>query len=240
MAEQTKFWYLKNINVFEGMSDDEMSKVEKMTSMSNVSPNQPIAFPDELSRNIYLLKRGHVKISRVDEEGREMILEIVGPGEMFGELALLDDDDSAQTSDIVQALDDVLICAIRRELFEQLMRDSPELTFKVTKRIGLRLRRFEKRITDLMFKDVRRRLIAFLLNYAEDFGKIRSGIVNIPMHLSHQEIALLTGAARQTVTTILNELRERKLIDFSRTGMTLYDMDALRRLAAGKLQEEKV
>lgn len=227
MAEQTKFWYLKNINVFEGMSDEEMQKIHDMTSMSSVRPNQPIAFPDEISQNIYLLKQGHVKISRVDEDGREIILEIVGPGEMFGELALIDEEE-LESSDIVEALDDVLICAIRRDLFEQMMRDSPELTFRVTKRIGMRLRRFEKRVTDLVFKDVRRRIVSFLLSYAEDFGKVKRGVVTIPMYLSHQEIAMLTGTARQTVTTVLNQLRAEELIDFSRAGIMIYDMDALR------------
>jgi CRP/FNR family transcriptional regulator len=231
VSEQTKFWYLKNINVFEGMSDAEMQRIDDMASMSSVRPNQPIAFPDEISKNIYLLKKGHVKISRVDEDGREVILEIVGAGEMFGELALLDDDDRPGTSDMVQALDEVLICSIRRDVFEMMMRNSPELTFRITKRIGLRLRRFEERVTDLVFKDVRQRVISFLLAYAEDFGKVRGGIVSIPMHLSHQEIALLTGAARQTVTTILNQLRTDKLIDFSRAGMKLNDMTALEKLA---------
>jgi CRP-like cAMP-binding protein len=112
-----------------------------------------------------------------------------------------------------------------------MMRDNPDLTFRVTKRIGLRLRRFEERVTDLVFKDVRQRIVSFLLSYAEDFGKIRGGVVSIPMHLSHQEIALLTGAARQTVTTVLNQLRADNLIDFSRSGMKLNDMSALERLS---------
>lgn len=234
MAEHTKIWFLKNINVFEGMSEEEMQRIDAMTQMSRIPPNQPIRFPHETSRNIYLLKSGHVKISRIDAEGREMILEIVGPGEMFGELALLAEEEEAGKgdSDIVQALDDVLICAIRKDMFEQMMKDSPELSFRVTKRIGLRLRRFEKRVTDLVFKDVRQRLIAFLLSYAENFGKIRAGVVTIPMHLSHQEIALLTGSARQTVTTILNDLRSQGYIDFSRKGMTLKDMEGLRGLVA--------
>jgi CRP-like cAMP-binding protein len=231
VSDPTKFWYLKNINVFEGMSDAEMERIDKMTSMTTVRPNQPIAFPDEMSKNIYLLKKGHVKISRIGEDGREMILEIVGPGEMFGELALIDEDEITANSDLVQALDDVLICAIKRDTFEMMMRDNPDLTFRVTKRIGLRLRRFEERVTDLVFKDVRQRIVSFLLSYAEDFGKIRGGVVSIPMHLSHQEIALLTGAARQTVTTVLNQLRADNLIDFSRSGMKLNDMSALERLS---------
>ncbi len=229
VSETVKFWYLKNINVFEGLTAEEMTRLDEMTRMSTIRPHQPITFPDEVTKNIYVLKKGHVKISRIDADGREMILEIVGPGELFGELSLLGDNAEGQTSDLVQSLDDVLICAIRSDDFESMMRGSPELTFRVTKRIGMRLRRFEERVTDLVFKDVRQRILAFLLRYAEEFGNVRDGSVSIPLHLSHQEIALLTGAARQTVTTILNQLRAEDLIDFSRTGITLRDIAALER-----------
>jgi CRP/FNR family transcriptional regulator, cyclic AMP receptor protein len=228
MAEQSKFWYLKNINVFEGMSDEEMSRIDAMARMSSVRPNQPIAFPDEIMRNIYVLKSGHVKISRIDSDGHELILEVVGPGEMFGELALLGDQEGSGASDMIQALDDVLICAFRRDMFEQMMRDNPDLTIRITKRIGLRLRKFEQRVTGLVFRDVRQRVLSFLLEYAEKFGKIRSGVVTIPMHLSHQEIAMLTGSARQTVTSTLNALRNEGLIDFSRSGIVIRNLDSLK------------
>ncbi len=83
----------------------------------------------------------------------------------------------------------------------------------------------------ILFKDSRKRIASFLVRYAEEFGKIKEGIVSIKMHLSHQEIALLTGAARQSITTTLNEFRSRGLIDFSRQGITIKQFDKLQRLA---------
>jgi CRP/FNR family transcriptional regulator, cyclic AMP receptor protein len=229
MAEETKFWYLNHFNLFDGMDESAMKELNRMSSMSDVKQNQPIYFPDEPSHTIFLLKKGHVKISRLNPDGKEVILEIIGPGEIFGELAFLEE--GAQRSEIAQALDDVVICAVKEEDFEKLMMKNPELNFRVTKRIGLRMKKFEERVTDLVFKDVRRRLASFLVDYAEEFGKMKRGVVTIKMHLSHQEIAFLTGSARQTVTTTLNEFRSGGLIDFSREGITIRQFETLQQMA---------
>jgi CRP-like cAMP-binding protein len=229
MAEQSKLWYLKNFNILEGMDEAMMKRVEKMTSMSTLKPHDPIYFPDQPSRSIFFLKRGHVKISRIHPDGREVILDVVGPGEIFGELALIEEGE--QSNEMAQALDDALICTMKIEDFESLMKENPELNMKITKRIGLRLRKFEERVTDLVFKDTKKRIASFLVRYAEEFGNMKQGVVSIKMHLSHQEIALLTGAARQTITTTLNEFRSQGLIDFSRQGITIKQFDKLRRLA---------
>jgi CRP/FNR family transcriptional regulator len=229
MAEQTKFWYLNHFNLFEGMDESAMMEVNRISSMSELKQHQPIYFPDEPSHSIFFLKKGHVKISRLNPDGKEIILEVIGPGEIFGELSLVEE--GPQRSEMAQALDDIVICAVKQEDFERLMMMNPALNFKVTKRIGLRLRKFEERVTDLVFKDVRKRVASFLVGYAEDFGKVKLGIVTIKMYLSHQEIAFLTGSARQTVTTTLNELRSAGLIDFSREAFTIKQFDKLKRMS---------
>ncbi len=229
MAKNTKFWYLNHFNLFEGMDDGALQEVGRISSMTEVKPHQPIYFPDEPSHAIFFLKKGHVKISRLYPDGKEAILEVVGPGEVFGELSLVEED--AQRNELAETLDDALICAVKKEDFEKLMRAHPDLTLRITKRIGLRLRRFEERVTNLVFKDVKKRIAGFLTEYAEDFGKTKRDIITVRMHLSHHEIGLLTGCARQTVTTVLNEFRKAGLIDFSREGFTLKQYRELQKLA---------
>ena len=229
MAEQTKFWYLNHFNLFDGLDEDAKMELNRISSMSEVRQHQPIYLPDEPSHSIFLLKKGHVKISRLSAEGKEVILEVIGQGEVFGELSLLEA--GSQRSEIAQALDDVVICAVNQEDFERLMMKNPELNFRVTKRIGLRMKKFEERVTDLVFKDVRKRIASFLVGYAEEFGRIKQGVVTIKMHLSHQEIAFLTGSARQTVTTTLNEFRDSDLIDFSRKEISIKQFEKLKLIA---------
>ena len=230
MAEHTKFWYLNHFNLFEGMDDAALEEVGRLSSMTEVKPHQPIYFPDEPSHAIFFLKKGHVKISRIYPDGREAILEVVGPGEVFGELSLVEDE-AGQRNELAEALDSALICALKKEDFERLLRKNPELNLRITKRIGLRLKRFEERATNLVFKDVKKRIAGFLTEYAEDFGKMKGDVIRVRMHLSHHEIGLLTGCARQTVTTFLNEFRNAGLIEFSREGITIKQYKALQNLA---------
>lgn len=229
MAEKTKFWYLKHFNLFDGMDDDSMKQVDTMSSMQSLKTHDPIYFPDEPSRAIFFLKEGHVKISRLTEDGREVILDVIGPGELFGELSL--SEEGEPRSEIAEALDSAVICTIQREDFESLLRTNPELNLQITKRMGLRLRRIEERVTDLVFKDVKKRIASFLVRYAEEFGKTKQGVISIKTHLTHQEIAFLTGSARQTVTSMLNEFRAEGLLDFSRDGFLIKDLERLRKLS---------
>ncbi|HEY5616055.1 MAG TPA: Crp/Fnr family transcriptional regulator [Bacteroidota bacterium] len=229
MPDKTKFWYLKHFNMFENMDDKVMETVSRMSSMSTVKTHEPIYFPDEPSRSIFFLKEGHVKISRLTPDGKEAIVDVVGPGEIFGELSFAEEADAR--NEMAQAMDDVIICAVKMEDFEGLLKMHPELNFQVTKRIGLRLKKIEERVTDLIFKDVKKRIASFLVRYAEEFGKVKAGVVTMKAPLSHQEIATLTGAARQTVTTTLNEFRSLGLIDFSRQDFTIKQFDKLQQLA---------
>ncbi|MGH2568565.1 MAG: Crp/Fnr family transcriptional regulator, partial [Bacteroidota bacterium] len=161
MAQQSKFWYLKHFNIFEGMDDATMERVNQMSAMATIKSHQPIYFPDEPAKTIFFLKEGHVKISRLTQDGKEVILDVVGPGELFGEISFVREEESA--GELAQALDDAVICTIKKSDFEDLLKMHPELNFEVTKRIGLRMRKFEERVTDMVFKDVRKRIAAFLV-----------------------------------------------------------------------------
>jgi CRP-like cAMP-binding protein len=228
MSDKSKFWYLKNINIFDGMDDAQMKIVEKMTTMSQVAKHRPIYFPEQQSNVIFFLKDGHVKLSRLHEDGREIILDVLGPGEIFGELSFIDE---SGRKEIAEALDECLICSMKKQDFENMLMRNPALNLRLTKWIGLKLRRFEEKMSDLAFKDVSKRIMSFLIRYAEDFGKVKSGIVTVNSFLSHQEIAYLTATSRQTVTTVLNDLKQRGLIDFNRATLTIQNLTSLRSLS---------
>jgi CRP-like cAMP-binding protein len=227
MPEQTKLWYLKNINILEGLPEREMKALAARTSMSRLRKNGVIYFPEAQSKNIYFLKSGHVKIARLSPEGREAILDVVGPGEIFGELGLADEPEEEYV-EIAEALDDVLICAMSKNDFMEFLKKNPELNLRMLKLIGLKLRKVESKVEDLIFKNVRERLTTFLLRFAEAFGKIKDRQISVPNFLSQDEIARLTGASRQSVATILNELRKEGLIDFTTKSLTNLKPERLR------------
>jgi CRP/FNR family transcriptional regulator len=115
MPAKSKLWYLENLNLLRGLSKDDMMAIAKITSMQTVGKNQVIYFPDEPSTSFYFLKEGHVKLSRISEDGREITLSLLGPGEIFGEFAL---SESSTRDDIATAADEVVICAVNQNQIE--------------------------------------------------------------------------------------------------------------------------
>ncbi len=226
-STNTKLWYLENFNLFKGMKPDEMKRVEKMTRMQTIQKGQFIYYPETPSSSVFFLKKGRVKIVSYTEEGKEIIKKILWPGDIFGELGLIDED--SKRSDFSQAMDDdVLICAMGKEEMVQMMSMNPKLNLKVMKIIGLRLRRVERRVESLIGKSARTRLIEFIKELAEERGKKVGTEILVKHHLTHQDIASLNAISRQKTTAILNELRDENLIAFDRNSFLIRDLEKLK------------
>ncbi len=226
-STNTKLWYLENFNLFKGMKPDEMKRVEKMTRMQTIQKGQFIYYPETPSSSVFFLKKGRVKIVSYTEDGKEIIKKILWPGDIFGELGLIDGD--SKRSDFSQAMDDdVLICAMGKDEMIQMMSMNPKLNLKVMKIIGLRLRRVERRVEALIGKSARTRLIEFIKELAEERGKKVGTEILIKHHLTHQDIASLNAVSRQKTTAILNELRDENLITFDRNSFLIRDLERLK------------
>jgi CRP-like cAMP-binding protein len=211
-AEGTKFWYLENFNIFKDLKEESMQE------------NQPIYFPQEPSNSIFFLKKGRVKLSRTSSDGKEMILALVNMGEVFGEMAFFDE---GERNEFATALDDCLVCAINKNEFKGFVDKNPELNLRITKLIGLKLKKYSERIEELVFKDAEQRLVSFLLRLADENGKQIGEEIFVKPFLKHQDIAELTATSRQTVNSILTDLREKRVINFDRKKLIIYNREKL-------------
>ena len=226
MAEMTKFWYLENFNIFKNLDADSMEELNRITSMQNISKNQPIYFPKEPSNSIFFLKKGRVKLTRMSSDGKEMILGLVNKGEVFGEMAFLDEE---ERKDFATTLDECLICTINKDDFKQFVKSNPELNLRLTKLIGLKMRKYTERIEELVFKDAEQRVVSFLLSFANENGKQIGDEIFVKPFLKHQDIAELTACSRQTVNSVLTDLREKKIINFDRKKLIIHDKEELQK-----------
>jgi len=225
MAEKTKLWYLQNFNVLEGISPNMMAELEKNTAMHSNAKKEIIYFPEEASNTIYFLKVGKIKIYRLSEDGKTTTLQLLGPGEIFGESAILGQDTHDNIAEVVE---DAVVCAMDKRDFQDMMDKSPKLTRSVNKFIGFRLRKIQAHVEDLVFKNAKERITAFLRRYVETFGKQMVDGYMVRPFLTHQEIADLTATARQTVNQVLNDLAEQDVIKFSRRFFQIKgDLDQL-------------
>lgn len=216
----SKFWFLKQIKLFSNLGKEDMDHLDQVTRMEDVRRRQPIYLPGDNPDSVYLLKAGRVKISRISKEGKELTLGILEPGEVFGELEVLD---GSLRDTVAEALEDASICVIRREDFEEVLKKNPDLTIRLTKLIGFRLKKIESRIEDLVFRDVPVRLVRLLLSLSEEFGKQEAEGVRLGLRITHQEIANLIGSTRETVSATLNDFKRQGLIQLDHRSITLLD-----------------
>ena len=224
MAEKTKLWYLQNFNLFEDMDENTMMGLDQNSRMQETPKKEIIYFPDEPNNTIYFLKSGKIKISRVTEDGRSTSIQLIGPGEIFGESATLGQERHENSAEVVE---DAIICSISKENFEELLNKSPRLNRSVNKFIGFRLRKIESHIEDLVFKNARERIEAFLSRYINTFGKKMIDGWMVRPFLNHQEIAELTATTRQTVNSILNDLVQEQKIEYTRRYLRTTSVDWL-------------
>lgn len=228
MADKSKLWYLENFNLFDGLDKEEMEKLNDITIMSEIPKQQPIYFANEPSKSIYFLKRGRVKLTRTSPEGKEIIMALVNPGEVFGELSILDGNDR---TDYAIAMDNCLICAISKDEFMSFVQKRPDLNLKITKLIGFKIRKYSEKIEELIFKDAPQRVVSFVLQLAEEQGKKVGEQIFIKPFLTHQDIAELTACSRQTVNAVLTDLREQGIIDFDRRKLVINQLEKLKSFA---------
>jgi CRP/FNR family transcriptional regulator len=218
-----KLWYLKQFNILDTLSEQEMMSLNDLVVDNDVKKKDPIFMAGDLGENLYFLKKGRVKISRIDESGKEFTLTLLEPGEIFGELGLFDD---SPRETMAVALEDSLICMMRRKDFEAYAANKPELAFKLNKLMGLRLRQIENQIAELLFRDVPSRLARLLLRLADQHPRQTKSGVRINIKLSQQELANLIGATREMTSTVLNSLKKDGLINV--ISKYIYIMDRKR------------
>ena len=222
-----KLWFLKHIRLFDGISPSEMQEMEKITRMEEVKKRQPLYLPGDPSSNVYLLKKGRVKIANTASSGKEVTFDILDPGEIFGELDVLED---APRSTSAETLDDALICVIPRKDFDQYLAMHPTVMFKLTKLIGLRLKKIQSRVEDLVFRDVPARLAHLLVELSKTEGVAEKQGIRLKVKLTHQEMANLIGCSRETVSSTLGQFRDEGFLQLDGRTMTILDLKGLSRL----------
>ncbi len=218
--ETIKYWYLRNHELFTQMNETEIKALCVITGFKRAHKNEIIYFSHESVKRIYLLKKGVIKIVSSDEAGNEVTKEVMQPGDLFGEITL--SRNVSPESEFARAIsDEVIICSFTLDDFEKVLEKNPAISLKYTRRVGDKLKALENRYADLIFKDVRTRVIEFLKHFAQVNGKVENDQLIVKNYLTHQDLASLTGATRQTVTSVLNQLEKENKVLYSRSQITI-------------------
>lgn len=224
MTNTAALWYFESVNLYSILCPHKVKRMGEKHQFLTYKRDQFIYIPDDSATHIYMIVNGRVKIGHYLENGEEVLTAILTKGEIFGELAMAGEE---KRRDFAQVMEEATICPLTTTELKDLMLTDKELSFKILKLIGLRIMKLERKLELLVFKDARTRVIEFLKDAAAWKGKKVGFETMIQTHLTHKDIASLTGTSRQTVTTILNDLKEKNLINFNRKQILIRDLERL-------------
>jgi len=228
MTNESNIWFFEGVNLYKVFCPHNVKRdFDTKHKFVNYDKEEFVYLSEEPSKHVYLVVDGRIKIGSYSHQGKENIKAILQKGEVFGELAIVGEENRKE---FAQAMDNVTICPLTIKDMDGLMKRNKDLSFKITKLIGLKLRRAERRIESLVFKDASTRIIEFLIDSAEERGQKVGLETLVKDFLTHQDISNLTATSRQTVTTTLNQLREANLINFDRKRLLIRDIDKLKNL----------
>ena len=208
--------FLESVNIFYSLEDQKLENIASLCKIKNYPKNSMIILEEEYGDKIFIVKEGTVKITRVNDEGKEVILALLGVGDFFGEMAILD---GKSRSANALAQEKCECVTINREDFLDLLRNNYQICMNLLEEMAVRLRKSDQQIEALSLSDAEHRIGVSLLNLVEDMGIIRKGVVTISNLPYQQDIANMAGTSRETVSRVLKMFEDRMLI--TKTGHTL-------------------
>ncbi|MFN8344847.1 MAG: Crp/Fnr family transcriptional regulator [Spirosomataceae bacterium] len=226
---ETRYWFLRDHQLFRHLNSSELKQVCLITNFKSAKKSEIIYFAHEEHNRVYFLKKGIIKIVELSDDGSETVKEVLQKGDLFGQIT----PDASDLDEYAVVLSDsVTICSFRMEDFETVIQQNPSLAVNFVKLVGLRFRRLENRYANLMFKDVRTRLLIFLDEWAQKEGTVTNEGVILKNYLTHQDMAGLICSTRQTVSQLFSELKQLGVLDYDRKSILIPDIKQLKILSA--------
>ena len=214
--------------LFEALDSDDAEAL--LTQMSPVRMERgDILFREgESGDSLYVIREGKIKLGRSSSDGRENLVAILGPGEMFGELSLFDPGPRTMTA---TAVAETQLMGLGNDSLTGLLTGRPEVAKALLAALAKRLRRTNEHLADLVFTDVPGRVAKALLDLAERFGRPVDNGIMVSHDLTQEELAQLVGASRETVNKALADFATRGWLKLEARAVLLLDVDRLRRRA---------
>ena len=225
-AINSKYWYIRSHQLFNQLQEEDYKELEWISGFKSCKKNEFLYFPDNDNRKVYFIKNGFVKLGTYDDEGNEIILDILKKDDVFGNISLGENEHNSEFA--VALTNDTVLCNFNVRELEKIFERRPTLAIKFTKKVGERQLSVTRRFSKIIFKDARQRLIEFFKEQVLDSGIKETKNIKLTNHLTHSDIAGLNGLARQTVTSILNQFKEEDILIADRKYFIIPDLQLLK------------
>ena len=204
-----KLSLLESVPIFSDLSKSDLTKISDRMTKRTFTKNQMILLEDDLGQTFFVISKGSVKITRLSDDGREVILAMLGEADFFGEMSLLDGD--GRSANVV-ALEASEVLTLARNEFLDILEKYPKISICLLEELTHRLRKSDQQIESLSLSDVEQRIGITLIRLAEELGTIKQGSVTITNLPFQQDIANMAGTSRETVSRTFKLLEEKGLL----------------------------
>jgi CRP/FNR family transcriptional regulator, cyclic AMP receptor protein len=219
---------LRRAPLFDGLDEESARALRRQMSDIKLSRGEHLFLEGQDGDRLYVVLDGKIKLTRTAADGRENLLSVIGPGEMFGELSLFDPRPRTSTA---SAVTDATVAALAHDALRPWLLERPDVSMHMLRALAKRVRREFDVTADLVFTDVPGRVAKNLLDLAERFGEQDRDGLHVHHDLTQEELAQLVGASRETVNKALADFAARGWLQISARSVLILDIERLRRRA---------
>ena len=221
----SKVDHLRNVPIFSDLTDLDLKRIASKMVPREYEKGQMIILEESQGETFFIITNGAVKVTRLSDDGREVILAILGESDFFGEMSLLD---GAGRSANIVANEKAQMLTLSRRNFLSCLESYPKIAISLLQELAIRLRKSDQQIESLSLSDSEQRIGITLIRLAEELGKIKHGHVSIKNLPYQQDIANMAGTSRETVSRTLKLLEDKLLVKRKSRDLTIYNFDAFR------------
>ena len=217
-----KLSLLQSVPIFSELIPSDLNKIAERMVRRSYTKGQMILLEDDLGQTFFVIGKGSVKITRLSDDGREVILAMLGESDFFGEMSLLDGD--GRSANVV-ALEASEVLTLARNDFLDILHEYPKISISLLEELTQRIRKSDQQIESLSLSDVEQRIGITLIRLAEELGTIKQGSVRIKNLPYQQDIANMAGTSRETVSRTFKLLEEKGLVTREGRKITIYNFN---------------
>ena len=218
-----KFYYMREVDIFQDLSDSEVEALSEMTRMSMYASNHIFYMPDDPGEILFILKQGRVQLYRISPDGRKLVFATLQAGAIFGHMGMIG---QRLHNTFAESVGECKICVMNRQDVEQLLLAKPVVALRMLEAVGNRLADAEQRFEDIAFRRMPARIARLILHLLEENGESCT-----LKGYTHQHLADMLGTYRETTTQTLNDFKHQGVIRLGRKTIEVLDLEQLELIA---------
>jgi CRP/FNR family transcriptional regulator, cyclic AMP receptor protein len=220
---EEKLFYMRQVDIFQDLSDTEVEAISEMTRMCMYASNHIFYMPDDPGEILFILKKGRVQLYRISPDGRKLVFATLQPGAIFGHMGMIG---QRLHNTFAESVGEVKICIMNRQDLEELLLAKPVVALRMLESVGSRLAEAESRFEDIAFRRMPARIARLILQLLDEHSE-----THVLKGFTHQQLADMLGTYRETTTQTLNDLKQQGIIRLGRKIIEVLDLEQLEMIA---------